>query len=62
MSYMQDLEARLEVLLAQEPDAATLTSENKKITLESYRNGQKAGAPGKRASAGKAAEAAPADH
>ena len=43
MSYMQDLEARLEALLAQTPEKAIIIREVKAIALESYRNGQKAG-------------------
>ena len=42
MSYMQDLEARLEALLAQTPEKAIIIREVKAIALESYRNGQKA--------------------
>jgi hypothetical protein len=47
MSYMQNLEARLKQLLAGIPDGeqAILIREMKAIALESYRNGQKAGAP-----------------
>jgi hypothetical protein len=45
MSYMQDLEARLKVLLSGMPEGeqAIIISELKKIVLESYRNGQAAG-------------------
>jgi len=47
MSYTQDLETRLKTLLAGIPDGeqAILIREMKAIALESYRNGQKAGAP-----------------
>jgi hypothetical protein len=47
MSYMQDLEARLKSLLSGMPEgeAAIIIREMKTIALESYRNGQKAGAP-----------------
>jgi hypothetical protein len=47
MSYMQDLEARLKALLVGTPEGerAILIREIKAIALESYRNGQKAGAP-----------------
>ena len=47
MSYMQDLEARLEQLLSGTPEGERdiIIREIKKITLESYRNGQEAGAP-----------------
>ena len=49
MTYMQDLEARLKKLLAGTPDGevAIIIREVKAIALESYRNGQKAGAPAK---------------
>jgi len=60
MSYTQEIEARLKTLLAGTPagEAAILIREIKAIALESYRNGQKAGAApsGKRAPA----KAAPA--
>jgi len=47
MSYMQNLEARLKQLLAGIPEGETaaIIREMKVIVLESYRNGQKAGAP-----------------
>ena len=47
MSYTNDLEARLKTLLAGMPDGeqAIIIREMKAIALESYRNGQKAGAP-----------------
>ena len=47
MSYMQTLEARLKTLLAGMPagEAEIIIREVKAIALESYRNGQKAGAP-----------------
>ena len=47
MSYMQTLEARLKTLLAGMPDgeAEIIIREVKAVALESYRNGQKAGAP-----------------
>jgi hypothetical protein len=47
MSYMTDLEARFKTLLAGTPEgeAAIIIREVKAIALESYRNGQKAGAP-----------------
>ena len=45
MSYMQELEQRLEQLLAGTPEGERdiIIREIKKITLESYRNGQQAG-------------------
>lgn len=45
MSYMQELEARLEQLLSGTPEGEReiIIREIKKITLESYRNGQQAG-------------------
>ena len=62
MSYTHDLEARLKRLLAGVPEGeqAIIIREVKAIALESYRNGQKAGAPNteKRATA----TAAPAKH
>ena len=62
MSYTQEIEARLKTLLAGTPagEAAILIREIKAIALESYHNGQKAGAPKnpKRATA----KAAPAKH
>jgi len=62
MSYTQEIEARLKTLLAGTPagEAAILIREIKAIALESYRNGQKAGAPKtqKRATA----KVAPAKH
>jgi hypothetical protein len=62
MSYMTDLEARFKTLLAGTPEgeAAIIIREVKAIALESYRNGQKAGAPktGKR----EAAKTAPTKH
>ncbi len=64
MSYMQDLEARLKPLLAGMPEErqAIAIREIKAITLESYRNGQEAGAPAKRSrSAGKTAKAVAED-
>jgi hypothetical protein len=47
MTYMENLEARLKTFLAGLPDEeqAILIREVKTIALESYRNGQKAGAP-----------------
>lgn len=47
MSYTQDLEARLKQLLTGTPEgeATIIIREMKAIALESYRNGQKAGAP-----------------
>jgi hypothetical protein len=47
MTYMEDLEARLKQLLTGTPEGelAIIIREMKKIVLESYRNGQKAGAP-----------------
>jgi hypothetical protein len=47
MSYMQELEARLKQLLSgiAESEQAIIIREVKAIALESYRNGQKAGAP-----------------
>ena len=45
MSYMQELEARLERLLSGIPEKEIIIREVKAIALESYRNGQKAGAP-----------------
>ena len=45
MSYMQELEARLERLLSGIAEKDIITREVKAIALESYRNGQKAGAP-----------------
>ena len=47
MSYMDTLEARLAALLAGIPagEQAIIVREMKAIALESYRNGQKAGAP-----------------
>jgi hypothetical protein len=45
MSYMQELEARLERLLSGIPEKDIIIREVKAIALESYRNGQKAGAP-----------------
>jgi hypothetical protein len=45
MRCMQELEARLEAFLAQEPSEAEIIREIKQIALESYRNGQQAGAP-----------------
>ena len=47
MSYMIDLEARLKELLSDIPSEkqAIAIREIKAIALESYRNGQKAGAP-----------------
>ena len=60
MSYMQDLEARLKQLLAGIPEGeqAILSREIKEIALESYRNGQKAGAPAVKAAERKPAPAA----
>ena len=62
MSYMQNLEARLKQLLAGTPDgeAAIIIREMKAIALESYRNGQKAGAP--QTEKRETAKAAPAKH
>jgi hypothetical protein len=64
MSYTQDLEARLKQLLAGIPEGeqATLIREIKSIALESYRNGQKAGAPAAKAETAESAKAAPAKH
>jgi hypothetical protein len=45
MSYTQELEVRLERLLSGIPEKDIIIREMKKIALESYRNGQKAGAP-----------------
>jgi len=45
MSYMQELEARLERLLSGIPETDIIIREVKAIALESYRNGQKAIAP-----------------
>ena len=45
MSYMQELEGRLERLLSGIPEKDIIIREVKAIALESYRNGQKAGAP-----------------
>ena len=45
MSYMQELEVRLEELLSGTPEREIIIREIKKIALESYRNGQQAGAP-----------------
>ena len=45
MSYMQELETRLERLLSGIPEKDIIIREVKAIALESYRNGQKAGAP-----------------
>lgn len=45
MSYMETLEARLERLLSGIPEKEIIAREVKAIALESYRNGQKAGAP-----------------
>jgi hypothetical protein len=47
MSYTHDLEARLKQFLAGIPEGeqAIIIREVKAIALESYRNGQKAGAP-----------------
>jgi len=42
---MQELEAHLERLLQGIPEKDIIIREMKKIALESYRNGQKAGAP-----------------
>lgn len=62
MSYMSDLEARLGKLLAgiAEGERAILIREIKAIALESYRNGQKAGAPNQKPRP--AAKPAPARH
>ena len=51
MSYMQELEQRLEQLLAGVPEGEREIAirEIKKITLESYRNGQEAGKPAPKA-------------
>ena len=59
MSYMQSLEARLKTLLAGIPEGeqAILVREVKAIALESYRNGQKAGAPSAKRATAKAAPA-----
>lgn len=45
MTYMQNLEARLERLLSGIPEKEIIIREVKAIALESYRNGQKADAP-----------------
>jgi hypothetical protein len=45
MTYMQELEAHLDRFLSGLPEKAIVIAEIKKIALESYRNGQKAGAP-----------------
>ena len=45
MTYMQALEAQLEQLLSGIPEKEIIIREVKAIALESYRNGQKAGAP-----------------
>jgi len=45
MSYMQELEARLERLLSGIAEKDIIVREVKAIALESYRNGQKAEAP-----------------
>ena len=45
MSYMQELEARLERLLSGIAEKDIIIREVKAIALESYRNGQKAEAP-----------------
>ena len=60
MSYMQDLEARLKQLLTGMPEgeAAIIIREMKTIALESYRNGQKAGAPAAKTPVQKPAPAA----
>ena len=42
MSYMQELEGRLERLLSGIPEKEIIIREVKAIALESYRNGQKA--------------------
>ena len=64
MSYMKDLEARLHLLLENAgvptEDRTPIIEEMKTIVLESYRNGQKAGAPKRRER--KSAKAAPADN
>ena len=63
MSYMNDLEARLKQLLSALPEEeqATLIREINAIALESYRNGQKAGAPAaKSGEKRESAKAAPA--
>jgi hypothetical protein len=64
MSYMQDLEVRLKPLLAGIPEGeqAVILTEVKKIVLESYRNGQKAGAPATKTETAQSAKAAPAKH
>ncbi len=45
MSYMQELEGRLERLLSGIAEKDIIIREVKAIALESYRNGQKAEAP-----------------
>jgi hypothetical protein len=47
MTYMENLEARIRPLLATVPASGQeeILREVKAIVLESYRNGQKAGAP-----------------
>ena len=45
MTYMQSLEARLERLLSGIEEKDIIIREVKAIALESYRNGQQAGAP-----------------
>jgi hypothetical protein len=58
MSYTHELEARLERLLSGIPEKDIIIREVKAIALESYRNGQKAGAP--KTQRREAAPAAPA--
>jgi hypothetical protein len=58
MTYMQTLEARLERLLSGIREKEIITREVKAIALESYRNGQKAGAPAAKLPARKQAGAA----
>jgi hypothetical protein len=62
MSYTDELETRLKTLLAGIPDGeqAILIREMRAIALESYRNGQKAGAP--KAQQGEPAKASPRKH
>ena len=62
MTYMQTLETKFGALLSHMPEgeAAIIIREVKAIALESYRNGQKAGAP--KTQKRETAKAAPAKH
>jgi len=60
MTYMQTLEARLERLLSGIPEKEIIIREVKAIALESYRNGQEAGAP--KTPKRETAKTAPAKH